>query len=214
MTPLDQEALAAEDGRIVRARQRREMRHEQLLASARRVFANRGYHATTIQELLDDAQVARGTFYAHFATKQAAFEAVLNAFVEEVEEALVPVDIHASEPSHDQLLGNLTRALEILSGDQDLSRLLFHQAPGVSEELRVMMTAFYGRVTALIERSIRTGIRLGIVRDGDVSLRARLALGAIKEAASQNLEREEPLPISSLARTVLEFALRGLLLTR
>ena len=48
----------------------------QLIAIARRMFADRGYEDTSIEAVLKEAGVSRGALYHHFASKEALFEAV------------------------------------------------------------------------------------------------------------------------------------------
>src|ERR1700736_6890600 len=48
----------------------------QLLAIATRMFAERGYEDTSIEAVLREAGVSRGSLYRHFASKEALFEAV------------------------------------------------------------------------------------------------------------------------------------------
>ena len=198
------------DGRVRRAAALRRERRAQILAAARRVFAREGYHGASIKGLLDEAGVARGTFYAHFDSKQAAFREVLFEFVERLTAVLKPVDIQAATSPYDQLLGNVTRALGLFDEDPAFARLLFHQAQGVSEEVRGHIEAFYGRVTALLTRSLDTGTRVGMVRPGDNRLRAAFILGALKEMAAgwegtQDLSQRE-----ASARALLDFVLEGL----
>src|ERR1700734_2588872 len=52
-----------------------------LVAIATRMFAERGYEDTSIEAVLREAGVSRGSLYHHFASKEALFEAV----AEEVE---------------------------------------------------------------------------------------------------------------------------------
>lgn len=42
-----------------------------LFAAAAELFATRGYHATTVEAIVKRAGVAKGTFFLHFATKDA-----------------------------------------------------------------------------------------------------------------------------------------------
>jgi len=44
---------------------------KRLFAAASELFATRGYHATTVDEIARRAGVAKGTFFVHFATKHA-----------------------------------------------------------------------------------------------------------------------------------------------
>ncbi len=52
---------------------------EQLIAVATRLFAARGYEGTSIDAVQQGAGVSRGSLYHHFASKDALFEAVLEA---------------------------------------------------------------------------------------------------------------------------------------
>jgi AcrR family transcriptional regulator len=49
----------------------------QLIAIATRMFAERGYEDTSIEAVLREAGVSRGSLYHHFAGKEALFEAVV-----------------------------------------------------------------------------------------------------------------------------------------
>jgi AcrR family transcriptional regulator len=46
------------------------------VAIAMRMFAERGYEDTSIEAVLREAGVSRGSLYHHFASKEAPFEAV------------------------------------------------------------------------------------------------------------------------------------------
>jgi AcrR family transcriptional regulator len=50
-----------------------------LLEQATRLFAERGYSATSLEHVASATQVTRGAVYHHFDGKQALFEAVLDA---------------------------------------------------------------------------------------------------------------------------------------
>jgi AcrR family transcriptional regulator len=49
-----------------------------LLEEATRLFAERGYTGTSLEDVASASQVTRGAVYHHFAGKQALFEAVLD----------------------------------------------------------------------------------------------------------------------------------------
>lgn len=55
-----------------------------LLATARALFAEKGYAATGTEEVVARAAVTRGALYYHFADKQALFTAVVEQVAQEV----------------------------------------------------------------------------------------------------------------------------------
>src|SRR5258707_15450876 len=58
--------------------ERRAATTEAILKAGRRLFGERGFRATTIAHIAEAAQVAKGSVYHHFATKEAVFGAVFD----------------------------------------------------------------------------------------------------------------------------------------
>lgn len=55
-----------------------EKRKQELLQIAYRLFLSKGYEETSIDEIIEEAQIAKGTFYYHFKSKEALLEALIN----------------------------------------------------------------------------------------------------------------------------------------
>lgn len=65
-----------------------EKRKQELLKIAYRLFISKGYEETSIDEIIAEAQIAKGTFYFHFKSKNALLEAIINMMItEEAEQA-------------------------------------------------------------------------------------------------------------------------------
>lgn len=62
--------MTADAPRLAAPRRGRPSRRAEIFASALRLFRERGFHATAINEIGADAGVAGTAIYAHFATKQ------------------------------------------------------------------------------------------------------------------------------------------------
>jgi AcrR family transcriptional regulator len=83
--------------RPLRERQREE-REALIIAAAQEVFAELGYHDTSIDEIAARVGISKGTMYSHFASKEdllgAVFERELDSLIAQIEEisrASVPV---------------------------------------------------------------------------------------------------------------------------
>jgi AcrR family transcriptional regulator len=72
--------------RIIRRRLAKapDERREDLLAAARRVFAERGVAGATVSDITEAAGVAKGTLYLYFHSKEALLGALKQAFVDEL----------------------------------------------------------------------------------------------------------------------------------
>jgi AcrR family transcriptional regulator len=97
-----------------------------LVASAARLFAARGYTATSLDDIAGDARVTKGALYHHFTGKRALFEAVFQA----LEVAAVGLIRDAARHEEDLWAGALaaTRAyLAICAGEH--GRLVVQEGP-------------------------------------------------------------------------------------
>jgi AcrR family transcriptional regulator len=90
-----------------RATSRRSESRARLLAAARRLFVERGYHATRPQDVSREAGVGHGTFYLHFSDKRECFL----AFVEEAHQQL-DAELAARVPDDADLEGRIRALLE------------------------------------------------------------------------------------------------------
>src|ERR1700733_1592363 len=61
---------------------RRQLTRDALIASARDVFAQRGFHAASLEEIAEAAGFSRGAVYSNFENKEELFFAVLDRHVD------------------------------------------------------------------------------------------------------------------------------------
>ena len=161
-----------------------------LLDAARSVFAERGYHAAGVADVITAAGVARGTFYNYFESKRAIFQAVLEALLEDLSSVVSPIDVRA--PIGAQVLANLDRAVRAMMRP-DVARLLFAEAVGIDAEGDAALRSFYESAAERLERALVLGQAMGVVRDGDMQVAARCLLGMLKEPVFEALLRGEDL---------------------
>jgi AcrR family transcriptional regulator len=79
------------DGMVARIVKDYTVRRDEILDSAQRLVYARGYEQMTIQDILDDLQIAKGTFYYYFGSKEALLEAVIERMIDVVEQLLIPI---------------------------------------------------------------------------------------------------------------------------
>jgi AcrR family transcriptional regulator len=72
-----------------RGAKRRLESRKRLLAAARKLFVERGYHATRPQDITKAAGLGHGTFYLHFGDKRECFLAFVDDAREEVDAAIM-----------------------------------------------------------------------------------------------------------------------------
>ena len=158
-------------------------RRAQLLHTAREVFAERGYYAANVADILERAGVARGTFYNYFESKRAVFQAVLAELIAAVVAAVPPIDI--SQPIAPQVRADVDRVVSVLLDMGAAVRILFTDAAGVDAESAVTLAQFYDDAEARLERALHIGQALGVVRTGNAAIMASLLIGMVREPIVQ-----------------------------
>ena len=64
-------------------------RQEEILDVAARVFAERGFPGTDVQEIADELEVGKGTIYRYFPTKRKLFLAAVDRAMRRLREEVV-----------------------------------------------------------------------------------------------------------------------------
>jgi AcrR family transcriptional regulator len=113
------------DKRVERGRATR----DQLVDVATRLFAERGFDGTSIEAVLEQAGVSRGSLYHHFASKEALFEAVFSAVEERIGNDVVLAAVDAGDPIGGLRAGCLEWMR--LAGDPVVQRVVIIDAPAV-----------------------------------------------------------------------------------
>ncbi len=76
------------------------VRRNEILDVALNKIQTKGYEQMTTQEIVDELQIAKGTFFYYFGSKQALLEALVERILDEKEEIISPIvqDPHLSAP--------------------------------------------------------------------------------------------------------------------
>jgi TetR/AcrR family transcriptional regulator, transcriptional repressor of aconitase len=129
-------------------------RRRQILDAARRCFARNGFHATSMQHVLREADLSAGAVYRYFKSKDEIVAAIASEILAELKQAVDDVVDTEVPPSLDEALGSLAAALERLGEEQDTLRVV------------VQVWGEAVRSPALAERFVETyrGIRSSLAR--------------------------------------------------
>ena len=177
---------AALPGSEQRRSTRKGERRQQILSVAREAFAKRGYHQTTIDDIVALAGVARGTFYLYFEDKRAVFSDLVDRFAGQLSVAIVRIVI--DDPGRsvvEQVRENIRAIIATCLAERAMTKILFTDAVGVDPAFDRKLQTFYDTVVQLLTESLKDGQALGIVADGEPRVLAYLTIGALKELLYQ-----------------------------
>ncbi len=120
--------MAMTDKSSVARKARRELltewRHREILQAARSLFARLGYSATSVDDIAQEAGVAKGTVYLYFKSKEEVFAALLARDLECLTDKTIE-SMSAKEAFADRLLVFLNLRLAYIRHNQDFLRIYF-----------------------------------------------------------------------------------------
>src|SRR5260370_1632530 len=100
---------------------------ERIYRAALRLFRERGYAATTIDEIAQAAGVANGTFFSYYPIKDAVLSHFGRQQMRLVEEAIAMLPYFETIPAYGQILFVFNLLAAGAQGDREVLRIIIHQ---------------------------------------------------------------------------------------
>jgi AcrR family transcriptional regulator len=160
-----------------------------LVAAAHRLFAIKGFAATSIEDILAAAGVTRGALYHHFSSKSDVFRAVF----EEQEKLLMAAVATATEKKADAWAAFRAGCEAFLDAclDPAVQRIILIDAPSVIgwDAMREIESRY---ALALLEGGLEQAMRAGKITKRPTRPLAHLLLGALSESAMAIARAADP----------------------
>jgi len=185
---------------------RGEQRREQLMACAIERFADRGYHTTSVAEIVEGVGVGKGVFYWYFDSKEALFRQVLKDAQTDLRRRQQAAIADEDDPLRRIELG-IRASLAWSAEHRELIKLVqfaetestFAEALRRGEEIAVADTV----------RHLKDAIVEGQIPDQDPEVLAHAVLGVTSKLA-RTFVHERAEATSDVADAAVAFCLGGL----
>lgn len=180
-----------------------------LVAVARELFAEAGYHATGTTEIVAKAAVTRGALYHHFADKEGLFEEVFRTVLAELVSRSNSVADALAGDSWSKIVAAFTRYLDLLAANEEYQRILLIDGPAVLgwRRWRELQSDFVARGTA---DALRILMDQGLVTRQPAEPLAYLIQAALNDAALSIAHAQNTVQASQEAMNAFLFLLRGI----
>jgi AcrR family transcriptional regulator len=185
-------------------------RREQIIETSLRLFAETGYHGTTVGDVCDALGVGKGVFYWYFSSKEDLFTELIQDTLYSLRRAQQAAIEHMTDPVSRIDVG-IKASIEFFRDDP--GRLGLIRTASRYEEFAALVERGQEIVVADTATHIKEGMAQGSIRHGDPELMAHGILGAIFHfvEAYFGTYPETALDRPQLAEEAAAFCLRGLL---
>ena len=190
-------------------------RRLQLLTAATSVFAQRGYRAAGISDIVATAGVARGTFYLYFASKAEVFLAIADDFYDRLEIQIaqggaVP-DLTAGLPDGRAFLhASFRRWFEFFHTHRQAATVMLKEAAAIDPRFDHGVAELRRSAYAHLAARFRRFQDLGMVRSSlSADIVAHLQVGMFEELVKAFVLGDDNPDLDSLAEQMADFEWNG-----
>lgn len=117
-----------------RRRLTREQRHELILEHAIAVFGTRGYHNVSMDDIAEHAGVSKALVYQHYESKDDLYMAVINSFMHELSENVLPAWSHDRPPA-ERFWRGFVAFFEFIEQNKQAWGVLYRDAVEIDDEV-------------------------------------------------------------------------------
>ena len=170
-----------------------------VLKEARVAFAEQGYAATSLSEIVEQAEVTTGAIYHHFGDKKGLFRAVAESLEEEIMEQVTALP--PRENPWDTFVEGIETTLDACARP-DINRIVFKEAPSVigpAEWRQIEVQYAFG----LMFQAISNLAKSGIIHAPEPGLTSQIILVSIIEAANAVASAQYKKPALIEAKTTV-----------
>ena len=188
-----------------------EERRVAILDAALAVFAERGYHASSIDDIAREGGISKALIYEHFASKQDLYAELLEQHAGELFSALAEAISEAGRSATARLAVGFDAFYGFVEEHRVAWRMLFREA--TDPEAVAVLDRITAEVTALRGGRDRRGPRRArretrSTREHGVQVIAQLLVGAVQSLANWWADHQE-LPRERIVEMTMDFAWLG-----
>jgi len=185
---------------------------ERLLESAKTLFSQRGYYATSVEDIVESAGLSKGAFYFYFKSKEELFKSLVEEMHLNIVKRLESF-LERDLPLEDALIEHAEVFLEDIYQNRHIAQIFLFQLVGTNEEFRELYYTKIAHWRELLARMVGRAIQRGEITYKNAENTVNLYAGFLRTLVLEYVfkEREPDLEkVKSLAQEGVKVLFRGL----
>ena len=193
-------------------------REEEILAAAKRIFAQNGFRRTKIDQLAEELNVGKGTIYRYFEDKKSLFLAVFEQGMARLSQTIKDNVAPITDPQA-KVAAAVRTYFEFFENDRQLIEILMQVRSEFKDDYRRVFLALYSDYIVRIQENLHNGVKMGVFRELDVEKTAEAMSAALQgvlqgfyiRGFGQEIEISNPEKLTNRTEAVTALLLEGLL---
>ncbi|MBA7665125.1 HTH-type transcriptional repressor FabR [subsurface metagenome] len=193
-------------------------REEEILAAAKRIFAQNGFRRTKIDQLAEELNIGKGTIYRYFKDKKSLFLAVFEQGMSCLRETM-RANIDPVREPQDKVRTAVRTFFEFFDNDRQLIEILMQVRSEFKDDYRRVFLTLYSDYIVRIQENLHNGVKMGVFQELDVEKTAEAMSAALQGVLQsfyvrefgQEIETSNPEKLTNRTEAVTALLLEGLL---
>ncbi len=185
-------------------------KYQRILEASVNVFADHGFHQSTVSQIAKKAGVADGTIYLYFKNKEDILVQIFNYKTKQIFERFREVVDSADNPI-EKLRSLIRRHLQEFQQDRNLAVVYLAETRQINrvmeDQIKIMSKMYFDLVAEILEQGQQDGhfrkvLHLGLVK--------RHILGSVDEVISTWLHADDKYDLVSMADPLVDLFINGI----
>ena len=179
-----------------------------IFETSMKLFAEKGYDATSIEEITSVVGVAKGTLYYHFSSKEEIFNFLIDEGMKLLQNS-INIKISQKNNSIDQLKSIILIQIKVLYKYQDFITIILSQIWG-NEPRNIICKKYVVQYLQIIEKIIQAGIKKGEIINADPETIASEIFSTTCICLIYKIKRNNKINVNDLYRELENILFNGL----
>jgi AcrR family transcriptional regulator len=190
----------------------KDLRRTEILSAAKRVFASKGFHSTTIADVAKAAKISYGSIYWYYDSKDVLFQELMSleerSLMNSIADALAKVP--DSSPADIFFRVAVKTTFEFFENDKDAVRLIFRDSYALGGDFETHLSRIYENFVSDIEESVKKAQERKEIINTSPKMIAFSIAALIGQVAHRRLITDDGLSAEEAADFIVNLLLFGL----
>jgi AcrR family transcriptional regulator len=189
-------------------------RQAQIMEIALSIFADKGYHATSVDDIIEAAGIARGTFYLHFKGKRDILDRMIDNYLSSFYTQITPLDISMDKPAEviKKMYLDIAGVLMKMKEVRLFTRLMLREVVGLDRLFLEKMERFFDDVIVMSAGYIKKAQDEGkVITSIDAMSTSLCIVGAVKEILYHWAVLQKDIDMEKAISSAVDLFFRGMM---
>ncbi len=188
-------------------------RQAQIMAVSLDIFAEKGYHATLVDDIIKNSNIAKSTFYFHFKSKKDILIMIIDTYFKVLYDSIKEFDISMKKPITDirDIILSMGRSLSNTPELRKFAKIMLGEIIGLNDPFLDRVDNFFNALINLGVEFISRAQKEGTVsKEIDPSITSYCVIGGIKEVLYRWLVKNEIMDIEEAFSSTIDLYFNGM----